>query len=285
MFSFFFLMIRRPPRSTLFPYTTLFRSTNGFMRLVSFINRYYAPVKEMFGVRIYERKKNVPAPAQARPLEIPGLVSIIILTMNALKFTKECVESIKNNTDYPHEIIFIDNGSTDGTIDYLRRVAISNPHYTLIVNEYNRGFSGGNNQGAAAAHGDYLMFLNNDVIVPRGWLSRMVRTLSLDPSIGMVGPLTNNICGRQMIKKMQYSDREGYQWFAQAVSVKNKNKRKPQRRIGGFAVLMRKEVFHDVGGFDVSYGIGNGEDIDLCLKALKNGHKVLVDEKIGRAHV
>ena len=84
---------------------------------------------------------HVAALQKSRPI-----VSIIILTFNALDYTKKCLDSIRKHTHYPHEIIFVDNASTDGTLNYLKRLIKSNHNYKLITNDQNLGFAAGNNQ-------------------------------------------------------------------------------------------------------------------------------------------
>ncbi len=76
-----------------------------------------------------------------------GLTSIVILTFNQLNYTKQCVESIINNTPELHEIVFVDNGSKDGTVEWLKSLTKQNPNYTFIKNPFNKGFSVGYNQG------------------------------------------------------------------------------------------------------------------------------------------
>ena len=81
----------------------------------------------------------------------PGITSIVILTFNQLEFTKKCIESIQKHTAIPHEIIFIDNGSSDGTVKWLRKIIKWKSNYKLIENKQNLGFSKGCNQGIAAS--------------------------------------------------------------------------------------------------------------------------------------
>ena len=106
-----------------------------------------------------------------------NLVSIIILTFNQLKYTKECVESIRKHTPEPHEIIFVDNGSTDGTGKWLKKLVKNNSNYKLIENKKNLGFSKGCNQGIEASSGEYILLLNNDVVVTENWLAGMLECL------------------------------------------------------------------------------------------------------------
>ncbi|MFA5074274.1 MAG: glycosyltransferase, partial [Nitrospirota bacterium] len=100
-----------------------------------------------------------------------GITSIVILTHNQLDYTKKCVRSIQENTPEPHEIVFVDNASRDGTVKWLRRLMHEHPNYLLIENSWNHGFARGCNQGIEASSGEHILLLNNDVVVTRGWLA------------------------------------------------------------------------------------------------------------------
>jgi len=212
--------------------------------------------------------------------EFTPVVSIVVLTWNALKFTRECVESIEAHTTYSYEIVFVDNASTDGSIEYLQDLVEQNDHYKLISNSENKGFAAGNNQGIKAATGKYVLLLNNDVLVSDRWLSKLVQALEIDENIGMVGPITNHISGRQMLTEVPYSDEPGFQQFAQQVLIQNTGKMTPRRRIAGFAVLMQKSLYEEVGGLDEGFGSGNFEDDDLCLKVRAKGKAIIVHEAV-----
>ena len=193
-------------------------------------------------------------------------VSIVMLTFNALEYTKKCVKSILEHTDVPYEIIFVDNGSKDGTVQYLQKLSKEYPHIRVIFNKTNKGFAYGNNQGARKARGKYVLFLNNDVLVSDGWLAELIYAIQRNPQIGMVGPITNSISGLQRIEKIPYNDEDGFHKFAAQVRRINKNKITPRRRIAGFCMLMPTNVFRKLGGFDKSFGTGNFEDDDFCLR-------------------
>ena len=208
------------------------------------------------------------------------LVSIVMLTWNALDYTRQCVESIQAHTRHPHEIIFVDNGSTDGTRGYLQDLAGENPHYRIILNDDNRGFAAGNNQGVAVAKGDFVLLLNNDVLVSDGWLEVLLEALNHDEAIGMVGPITNHISGRQMLANVPYSDPAGFHAFAREVLATNRRQITPRRRIAGFAVLMAKALYEQVGGLDETFGAGNFEDDDLCLRVREAGYAIMVHEGV-----
>lgn len=194
------------------------------------------------------------------------LTSIIILTFNQLEYTKKCLESIRRYTSEPHEIIFVDNGSRDGTVEWLRRVVSENSNYRLIENKENKGFAAGCNQGIREARGEFILLLNNDVIVTEGWLSGLINCLKSSPDAGIVGPMTNNISGLQRIK-VDYKKEEEIDDFARRFHETYMGRRIPHRRIVGFCMLFRRELIDRIGLLDETFGTGNFEDDDLCLRA------------------
>ena len=150
--------------------------------------------------------------AVARPAPMPdyGLTSIVILTHNQLEYTRKCLESLRRLTDEPYELIVVDNGSTDGTMEYLGTL----PGVRLIPNDTNRGFPAAANQGIAASTGNQILLLNNDTIVTTGWLGRLLRALHSDPAIGLVGPCSNCVSGPQQVEVRYESlaDLDGFAW-------------------------------------------------------------------------
>jgi len=206
------------------------------------------------------------------------LVSIIMLTLNALDFTQKAIGTILKYTDQPYEIMIVDNGSTDGTVDYLKTLAGKHSHIRPVFNKENKGFAGGNNQGVAAARGEYVFLLNNDVLVSSGWLKNMLEALNQDERIGMVGPLTNSISGFQRVSEVPYRDESGFHSFAATMQQRYGGRISPRRRLAGFALLMKKAVYEAVGGLDIRFGNGNYEDDDLCLRVRAAGYVLVVHE-------
>ncbi|MDA8239464.1 MAG: glycosyltransferase [Nitrospiraceae bacterium] len=204
---------------------------------------------------------------------VKDLTSLVILTFNELRYTKECIESIRRHTTQKHEIIFIDNGSRDGTVQWLQKLVKKNPNYKLIENNMNLGFARGCNQGIEAASGEYILLLNNDVVVTENWLRRMKECLNSAPDIGIVGPMTNNISGIQKVAKIEYDSMDGLPEFAQIFRVKNRHRLIPSRRVVGFCMLFRRELVERVGLLDEGFGSGNFEDDDFCLRAVLEGYR------------
>ena len=99
------------------------------------------------------------------------LISIVVVTHNNSHLTRLCVDSLLANTTHPsYEIIIVDNSSSDDTSEYLRQLEARRANVKVILNAENRGFAAANNQALAVARGEILILLNNDVVVPRGWL-------------------------------------------------------------------------------------------------------------------
>jgi GT2 family glycosyltransferase len=109
--------------------------------------------------------------------------SVIVLSWNGMDYLADCLDAVLSQ-DYPDlEVIVVDNGSTDGSADFVEQ---HYPQVRLIRNARNLGFAAGNNVGLRAATGDVLVLLNQDTVVRPRWLQTLVTTLE-DPTIGIVG--------------------------------------------------------------------------------------------------
>ncbi|MBD7969716.1 glycosyltransferase family 2 protein [Paenibacillus gallinarum] len=188
--------------------------------------------------------------------------SIVIPTFNQVAYLKECINSIKANTDVPYEIIVVDNASSDGTAAYLRNQK-SGIRYTIL--EENRGFSGGINYGLMMARGKYIVMLNNDTVVTKGWLTHMLHCLQSDEQIAAVGPVTNYIGGDQQID-VPYQRIQDMWAFAERYSIPDPSQWRITDRLVGFCLLFRRELISEVGYLDEGYRIGNYEDEDWNIR-------------------
>ena len=200
--------------------------------------------------------------------------SVIVLTHDNLAFTRLCLASIFENTEYPnYELVLVDNASTDGTVEELRRLASSVPNIRLIENATNAGFGGGNNQGMAAATGETFVLLNNDTIVPRGWLTRLTRHLD-DPRIGLAGPATNRTCNEAQVNPPYLTYAE-YQTVARAFGDRHAGEWRPIRMLAMFCTAFRRDTYDRVGPLDERYEVGMFEDEDYALRVKELGLDVV----------
>ncbi len=204
------------------------------------------------------------------------MTSIVILTRNGLEYTKKCLTSIQQFTTEQHEIIVVDNGSSDGTVRWLQKFACSCPNCRIIENQGNLGFAKGCNQGIHAAAGEYIVLLNNDTVVTEGWLSGMLECLLSALDVGIVGPMTNCISGIQKVPDVPYRHLNQMQDFARSFRERNRKRRIDTSRIVGFCMLFRKSLVQEIGGLDESFGTGNFEDDDFCLRSLLAGYRNVI---------
>ncbi|HQI81244.1 MAG TPA: glycosyltransferase, partial [Deltaproteobacteria bacterium] len=224
------------------------------------------------------RTTAVHAAAGDRAREAPAaLTSIVILCFNGLAYTRQCLDSVERFTPEPHEIIIVDNGSTDGTPEFLRQYAAGHDSVTLIMNDRNMGYAAGNNQAIRAARGEYVVLLNNDVVVTDGWLGRMIGHMEGHADTGMVGPLTNSVSGAQLLSGIPYgTDMGRMHAFAREVQNRNAGRAEHCMRLVGFCLLIRKQVLDIIGGLDEGYLTGNYEDDDLCLRSCIAGFRNII---------
>jgi GT2 family glycosyltransferase len=200
--------------------------------------------------------------------------SIIVLSRDNLAFSRMCVASIFENTEYPnYELILIDNGSSDGSAEELRRLAGLVPHVRAFLNDDNAGFGPGNNQGLREATGDILVLLNNDTMVPRGWLTRLARHLE-NPEIGLIGPASNRTCNEAQLD-IPYQTYAEYQAVARSLRERHEGELRPIRMPMMFCTAFRRDVYERIGPLDERFETGMFEDEDYALRAKAAGFKVV----------
>jgi len=207
------------------------------------------------------------------PLYTNPEVSIVIPVWNKPEQVDACLQSIIEHTVGSFEVIVVDNNSQEPTKRILR--SFNNLH--VITNIENKWFVEGCNQGAKAARGRYVLFLNSDTEVTPGWLDALVLTAKTYPRCGAVG-------GKLIRFDGSLQEAGSIIWNNGCANAYGRDDRpeKPQycyqREVdycSGACLLVRKDVFEELGGFDMRYAPAYYEDSDLCMALRQKGYAVL----------
>jgi GT2 family glycosyltransferase len=213
-------------------------------------------------------------------------LSIVIICWNDVECLGPCLESIyASKLPFEFEVIVSDNRSTDGSAELVRTKF---PQTRLLVNPENLGFGPGNNAGVDLATGDYLLILNPDTLIHRGALRKLIAFLDAHPEAGAVGPRVLNTDGSFQLSAHPLPSFANF--LVKALFLRGLGHIIPgfpadeymgwkgeKTRTVGFcaacALLMRTDLFRELGGFDASFK-HQYEDTDLCARVKKEGYDV-----------
>ena len=202
-------------------------------------------------------------------------VSIVVLNWNRAEMTLLCLQHLwQRTTGYRYEIIVVDNGSRGGDVEFLRSGGNLARVIPLGVNRY---FGEANNIGVEAARGRYVCFLNNDVFVHENWLQPLVDLLEQDAGVGAAGPLFLFPDGRlQEAGALVNPDGTAIQRGNREIPGNPiYSSLRPVDYVSAACLVMRRQDFLDVLGFDLTWDPAYYEDADLCLKLRLQGMQTL----------
>ena len=207
-------------------------------------------------------------------------VSVIVVTYNNIELTGACLKSLDEYSQYEYlELIVVDNASSDGTPKFLSEWVANGQNRRLILNDENRGFAAANNQGLAVANGEYLVLLNNDTYVTPGWIRTLVRHLQRDKTIGLIGPVTNNI-GNEAKIDIAYDGMDEMRLKSAAYTRRHIGQTHPLKTAAFFCVMMPRATYERVGTLDEAFGRGFFEDDDYCRRVEQIGLSIACAEDV-----
>jgi GT2 family glycosyltransferase len=186
-------------------------------------------------------------------------VSIIIPVRFRPDLTEACLDSIVKYTEN-YELILVQEGKDSDITKLLERYDAK-----FIHNKKPKGFSGAMNSGLKLATGDYYCFLNNDTVVVRGWLDEMLKAFD-DKTVGMVTPTFG---GAKSLQHVDYNNGQRFQY------IKNTD----LLNLMAVCFLVSKECMDKVGEWDERFGLGGGEDNDMCIRIHQAGYRIVVARK------
>jgi GT2 family glycosyltransferase len=208
-------------------------------------------------------------------------VDVVIPVHGNWELTEQCLDTLPREA--PIERVFVvDDGSPDDTAERLARRSDVVP----IVLDGNRGFAGACNAGASRSRADAILFLNNDTIVPQGAIAKLAAELDADPTIGAIGPRllyadgTIQSAGIALLNIRQttrlYLHLDG--------TLPQANRSRDDLLLTGAALLVRRDVFASIGGFDEAFHNGV-EDCDLSLRIWAHGYRCRYEPAAAVVHM
>ena len=203
--------------------------------------------------------------------------TIVIPCFNAREYTELCLASIEARTPEPHDLVLVDNGSTDGTAEWFAASGAG----TLVRNDLNLGFATAVNQGIEFSTGDVVVVLNNDTVVTEGWLTALQGALERDPGVGVTVPVSNMVIDPQTVEiDYEPTTLDGLDEFASSRSARLAGRGHAMSRISGLCMAIRRELLAQIGGFDPRFRLGNFEDDDFALRARSAGWRLWLCEDV-----
>jgi GT2 family glycosyltransferase len=200
-------------------------------------------------------------------------VDIVILTYNGINLLKDCLKSVIQQTVLPKNIIIVDDGSNDGTSNYILE---NYPSIKLINIRNNQGIPKGFNKALKICESDYVAWINNDTILKSNWLEEMYSFINKHPSAASCDSLIMYNDKRDIVWAMggEYTIMGSCRFRNQRKNIndfKNLENKEIQVTVG-CAAIYRRSVFDDIGVLDESFFLGF-EDVDWSLRAILAGYK------------
>lgn len=210
------------------------------------------------------------------------VIDVVVPVYNAPDDVRACVDSVLAHLRPDVRLVLIDDASPDPRIgEYFAELeARAHPQVVLLRNDENLGFTGTANRGMALSRADVIL-LNSDTLVTHGWLDAIMHCVATDPRIGTITPFSNNA---EICSFPRFCENNGWPLDADPEPVRRaiadaSVPTYPDLPTGvGFCMFVRRALLDEVGGFDMAFGKGYGEENDLCLRAHAAGWRnVLAD--------
>jgi O-antigen biosynthesis protein len=208
-----------------------------------------------------------PTFVSSEPIPVPGgsgLVSVVVLCCGQLEYTRLCAPSVLRFSRPPFEVIAVDSGALDGTAEYWSGAqAAANVRVEIVRSPAESELSAALQAGLDRAGGEAVVLLDNDTIVPSGWLDQLTALLNSNPAIGMVAPMTTFGPGHQVVWPVPYrlgakavaasgpeevvAQISAVDKFATEYREQNRGQWSEVDRLGGGCVMIRRSALRAVG--------------------------------------
>jgi len=210
-------------------------------------------------------------------------VTIVIANFNGENFLEDCLDSVFASTFTNYELIIVDDGSTDSSLKIIDKYKLKDKRIDLIKNDKNLGAAASRNKAIKVAHGEIVVFLDNDTVTDKHWIEFILDTFHESKNVGAVQALILDFKNRDSIQMAGGKLIPETAWlvpFNQWQSYKKINKNLKVREIVAIsaALAVKREVLEKVGGFDEKEAVTT-EDLDFCWRIWLSGYKILLSPK------
>jgi GT2 family glycosyltransferase len=219
-----------------------------------------------------------------------GTVEVVVCVHNAVEETLNCLKSLVGTTTVPHTVHVINDASdSDGRHRLIQYIA-DKPWMRLSDNPENLGYTASAHRGVVESDADWVLLLNSDTIVAKGWLEGLLDAAASDPQVAFVGPVSNAATYQSVPELYDGAGKWAINQLPSGWTVddmasfvaQHADRSFPEAPLlNGFCTLIRRSVFVEIGGLDAArFPAGYGEENDLCLRATRSGHKLVIADHV-----
>ena len=219
-----------------------------------------------------------------------GTVDVGICVYNAADETLDCLRSLVGASGVPHTVRIINDGSHEDTRQRIAAFVADKPWMRLIDNDGNRGYTYSANRAVLESDADWVILLNSDTIVSKGWIEGLLEAAASDPGTAFVGAVSNAAtyqsvpelydgAGKWAVNQLP----KGHAPAGMAAFVAAHSGRHfpVVPLLNGFCTLIKRSIFAEVGGLnEQAFPAGYGEENDLCLRVRKAGYTLRVADHV-----
>ncbi|MEZ5276247.1 MAG: glycosyltransferase [Opitutaceae bacterium] len=208
-------------------------------------------------------------------MEATPRITFIIPVFNGLELTRECLRTLSETAlGRDREIIIVDDGSSDGTREFL--TTIDRPDTRIILNEKNLGYAGANNAAGRIARGEFLCLINNDLVFEPGWLEPMLDAFAQDPEVGIVGNIQTAFATGALDHAGIFIALDGKPHHLRKAGLTRRwCTTTSVAAVTGACLMIRRSDFLELGGFDEQF-VNGAEDVDLCFQMTARNRRIVV---------
>jgi GT2 family glycosyltransferase len=219
-----------------------------------------------------------------------GSIEVIVCVHNAVDETLECLKSLCRASSVPHSVCVVDDASSIITHNRISEFMRDKPWMRIIRNAENMGYTKSANRGIFASEADWVILLNSDTIVTKGWIEGLLECAVSHPNTACVGPVSNaatyqsvpevhDVNGKWCINDLPpNTSLEDLSGFLRTNSLKSFPS---VPLLNGFCTLIKRDVFVELGGFnEAAFPAGYGEENDWCARVAKAGYRLSVADHV-----